>query len=117
MIWVRGGVLSVSRKAIGVCAVVNRLGGVTGLVAVVLQAPAGLGDEAADAGGGHLQHVGQQLHRADLTLVEEGEHPSGGVVEQRLGPLIAGGAPGASTALFAVAFLGPGGLQWGQLGA
>ncbi|MDQ1005601.1 hypothetical protein QFZ82_000085 [Streptomyces sp. V4I23] len=94
---------------------VNRLGSVTGLVAVVLQDPAGLGDEVADAGWGHLQHVAQQLHRADLALVEEGEHHPGGVVEQRLGPLISGCAPGASAALLAVAFLGPGGLQRGQL--
>lgn len=92
-------------------------GGVSGLMAVVLQDPAGLGDEVADAFGGDLQHVGQQLHRAHLPLVEEREHHTGAVIEQRLGPLIASGAPGPATALLAVAFLGPGGLQRGQLGA
>ncbi|NEW71023.1 hypothetical protein G4H13_11565 [Streptomyces rapamycinicus] len=84
---------------------------------VVLQDPAGLGDKVAHAFRGDLQHVGQQLHRADLSLVEESEQNPGGVVEQRLGPLIAGGAPGPPTALLAVAFPGTSGLQRSQLSA
>ena len=91
--------------------------GHSGVVAVVLEDLAGLLDEVADAGGGDLQQVGEHVHGADLPLVEQGEQQPRGVVEQRLGAELAGGAPGPAAALLAVALLGAGGLERGQRGA
>jgi hypothetical protein len=47
--------------------------GDAGVVAVVFEDFAGLPDEAADAGVGDLQQVGQHDHGADLPLVDEGD--------------------------------------------
>ncbi len=86
----RGGVWSVSRKDVSASAAVRPM---------------------------HSGVTSSMSASSFIELVEEREQDPGGVVEQRLGPLIAGGALGPATALLAVAFLGPGGLHRGQLGA
>jgi hypothetical protein len=56
------------------------------VVAVVFEDLAGFPDEVADAGGGDLQQVREDVHGAGLPLVEKSEQKARGVAEQRPGP-------------------------------
>jgi len=85
------------------------------VVAVVFEDLAGFPDEVADAGGGDLQQVREDVHGADLPLVEKSEQKARGVAEQRPGPRVPGGSPGPAAALLAVPLLGPGRQRRGQL--
>jgi len=82
-----------------------------GVVAVVFEDFTGLLHEVPDAGGSDLQQVGQDVHRADLPLIDHGDQDAGGVVEQWFAAWAAGGPPGSTLALFGVALLGAGGLS------
>ena len=84
------------------------------VMAVVLEDSAGLLDHVADAGGGDFQQVGENVHGADLPLVEQGEQQPGRVAEQRPGADVPGGSPGPAAALLAVPLLGPRGLDGGE---
>ena len=83
---------------------------------VIFEGFAGLVDEAADAGVGDLQQVGQHGHGADLPLVDEGEQQAGGVVEQWPAAQLPCRSSGSAAALFGVALLGAGGLGRGEEG-
>src|SRR6185437_2983083 len=58
------------------------------VVTVVLEDLAGFPDEVADAGGGDLQQVREDVHGAGLPLVEKSEQKARGVAEQRPGPRV-----------------------------
>jgi len=58
------------------------------VVAVVFEDLAGFPDEVADAGGGDLQQVREDVHGAGLPLVEKSEQKARGVAEQRPGPRV-----------------------------
>ena len=77
---------------------------------------AGLLHQAADAGVGDLQQVGQHGHGADLPLVDQGEQQACGVVEQWPAAQLAGRSPGSAAALFGVTLLGAGGPGRGDDG-
>src|SRR5215218_9203103 len=88
----------------------------SGVAGVIFEDFAGLVHEAADAGLGDLQQVGQHGHGADLPLVDEGEQQACGVVEQWPAAQLPCRSPGSAAALFGEALLGAGGLGWGEEG-
>jgi hypothetical protein len=82
---------------------------------MVFEDLAGFPDKIADADPGDLQQVGEQVHRAHLPLVDQGDQQAGGAVEQWLAATeFAGGSPGAAATLLGIALLGPGGLSRGE---
>jgi len=87
-----------------------------GVVAVIFEDFVGLLHEAADAGVGDLQQIGQHAHGADLPLVDEGDQQACGVVKQWPAAQLACRSPGSAAALFGVALLGAGGLGRGEEG-
>lgn len=82
-----------------------------GEVAVFFEDFAGFVNMADDAGGGGLEQIGQDVHGADLPLVEQGEYESCRVVEERLVADLAGGLASSYAALFAATLTGAGGLR------
>lgn len=82
--------------------------GGAGVVAVVLECFAGLFHQVTDAHVGHLEQVGEDFHRAHLTLIDQGEQDTVRVVEQWCDPQGAGGPASSATALLAVTLLGAG---------
>jgi hypothetical protein len=83
---------------------------------VVGEDVAGFLDVVADAGGGDLQELGQHVHRADLSLVQQREQEPSGIIEQRLVADFPASPPRPTAALLAVALLGAGSLGRGESG-